>query len=823
MEGLVQDLRYGLRTLRRSPGFATAAIVTLALGIGANSAVFSLVNSVLLSPLDYLESERLVALFTAEEQEEQPRNPTSPADFLDWRRQSQSFDDMTAARPWSPALTGEGNPEQLSGLMATPELFDLLGARAALGSVFHGGPELVSGGEGQPSPKVVVLGHDLWQRAFGGDPEIVGSSLVLDGESYAVLGVMPAGFEFPPFWATGAELWAPLVFTPEAAAHRGARSLRVFARLRPGVTLVEARAQMDSLSTVLQETYPETNEKLAASVQLLQEPVVASVRTGFWMILAAAGLVLLIACANIASLLLARGLGRRSEISLRSALGAGRLRLARQLLTESLLLSLAGCVGGAVLAVWGLDFLLRLGGSQIPRAQEVQFDGTAFVFTLGASLLTGLLFGLLPALKGSSGGFTEATQGRSMSGSLANRKAQGALIVVQVALAMLLLAGAGLIGRSLWQLQHMDPGFRTENLLTLDVAFGGTSHEEAERQSLLFSSLLSEVRSLPGVRKAGFINHLPIGGDLWGAEFSIDGRPEEVGSGSPLGATYRVATEGALEALGMSLRQGRLFDQRDRSDSAPVILINETLARRFFPQGDALGARMRFGNAPILEGEEPEEAWRTIVGVVSDVRQWSLLDSVRPEIYFPYGQNPVSWWSQTSLVIHTHGDPRRLADPVQAAVWSVDGSLPVSKIRSAADLLGPQLQEQRLQAWVFGLFAGFSLLLAAVGLYGTLSYQVRLRRKEIGIRLAIGAREGMLVNHVALRGLRLVAIGMVLGLGGTLILREALTALVFDLNPSDPLTLGAVSVLLFLVAATACWLPARRCARVDPLTVLREE
>lgn len=818
MDGFIQDIRYGIRTLTRSPGFTVAAVITLALGIGANGAIFSLVNGVLLRPLEYLEAQRLVAIFSAEDREPSSRNPSSPANFLDWRRESESFEHMTSAHPWAPTLTGGNHPERLQGLRATPELFDLLGAKPSIGSVFHGGDE----GQSEPG-NVVVLGHALWQRQFGGDPEVVGSSLVLDGESFVVLGVMAEGFQFPPFWATGAELWAPLAFTPETAALRGASYLRVFARMRSGVSLAEARAEMDALSGRLELRYPDTNSDLRANVEPLLEPVVASVRSGYLIILVAAALVLLIACANIASLQLVRGLGRWQEISLRAALGANRSRLLRQLLTESLLLSLAGCVGGALLAIWGLEFLLHIGGSEIPRVEEIRFDGAAFAFTLGASLLTGLLFGLLPAMRGSAGRFAAASYGRTTGGAPANRKAQEALLVAQIALAMLLMASAGLVGRSFWQLKNLDPGFRTEELLTLSISFAGSAHEEAERQPQLFSSLLAEVGSLPGARQVGLINHLPIGGDSWGARFLVEGRPSEESGGLHPGSNYRVVTPGALEALGVSLREGRLFDSGDRIAAPPVILVNETLARRFFPKGDAVGSRLRFESAPVMEGAEQEEPWRTVVGITSDVRQWSLLDPMASEIYFPYGQNPVPWWTQTSLVIHTAGEPRGLADAARAAVWNVDSSLPVSQVRDAHQLLAPQVQEQRLQAWVMGLFASFSLLLAAVGLYGTLSYQVRMRRREIGIRMAIGARQNLVVRALALSGLRLAAVGVVLGLGAALVLRKTLASLLVDLSPTDPLTLAVVSALLFVVAGTACWLPARRASRVDPSTVLREQ
>ncbi len=814
MEGTLQDIRYGIRTLTRSPGFTVAAILTLALGIGANGAIFSLVHGVLLQPLAYGEPDRLVAIFSQEGSSTPSRSPTSPANFLDWQRQSGSFETMVGAHPWSPSLTGKGYPEQLSGLRASPELFDLLGVRAALGGTFH------ATSDGAPG-SVVVLGHGLWQRRFGGDPNLVGQSLVLDGEAFEVVGVMPKGFEFPPFWATGAELWAPLSFSPEQAENRRAAYLRVFAKLEPGATLAGARQEMETIATGLQGAYPESNRRLGVHLETLREPVVAPVRSAFWLILAAAGMVLLLACINIAGLLLARGLGRRQEIAVRSALGAGRLRLARQLVTESLLLSLVGGAAGALLSLWGLDLILKLGKDAIPRADEIAFGGPALAFTLTISILTGLAFGLFPAFRTSSQGLGLDSARGSSGGSRGQRRLQGALVVGQVALAMLLVVGAGLVGRSLLQLKNLDPGFRTDHLLTLSIAFAGERYEGQGPQDLFFAEVLKEVRAVPGVRQAGLINHLPIGGDIWGLDFSIAGRPEEEG-GLPT-ASQRVVTPGALEALGVATRQGRFFDEGDRVASVPVVLVNETLALRHFPEGDAVGSQIRLGSPPTLEDEGEGEPWRTVVGVISDTRQWRLTDEIGPEIFFPYGQNPVAWWMHTSLAVHTQGEALAVAESVKNAVWKVDDLLPVSRVKSAGQLLAAEAEEQVLHTWIFGLFAGVSLLLAAIGLYGTLSYQVRLRRRELGIRMAFGARRGSLFGAVALEGLKLAAVGALVGLLAAVALQRVLAGLLFELSPTDPATLVGVTAFVLFVALLACWIPARRAIRVDPVVVLREE
>jgi predicted permease len=812
MDTLLQDLRFGLRTLVRSPGFTAGAVLTLALGIGANSAIFSLVHGVLLQPLEYREADRLVALFTTEEGGRQAQNPSSPANFLDWRRQSESLEAMTAAHPWSPTLTGRGNAEQISGLKATVDLFTLLGTPAALGTTFQAA-------QGEPEEAaVVVLGHEIWQRRFGGDAELIGQPLILDGVSHTVIGVMPPGFRFPPFWATEAEFWVPLAFTPDQAANRQSNFLRVFARVRSGATVASARAEMEGVAAQLAGLHPEVNAGLGVHLVPLQEPVVAPVRTSFGLLLAAAGLVLLLACANIASLLLARGLSRRREILVRAALGAGRLRIARQLLTESLLLALAGGALGAVLGVWGLELILHLGGAVIPRAEEIAFDGVTLAFTLAIALLTGLLFGLLPALR-STGGALDAARSRGGGSAPGLRRVQGALVVAQVTLAMVLLVGAGLVGRSLARLQQMDPGFRTENLLTLSLAFAGTPHAEEDRQGALFEAVLDAVRPLPGVREAGLINHLPIGGDIWSLLFHIEGVP--VVEGEEPRASFRVVTPGALEALGISLQEGRAVEARDRQGAPPVVWVNEALARRHFPGGGAVGARLRLSGGD--DEAEGEDAWITIAGVVSNTRQWRLTETIRPEILFPYGQNPVAWWGQTTLVLHTVGDPEALVGSVREAVWAVDGNLPMTQVRTASQLLAPAAVEPRLHAWVFGLFATLSLVLAAVGLYGTLSYQVRQRRREFGIRLAVGAGTPTLLRNVALQGLRLAAAGIVLGLAAALLLRRAVATLLFELSPTDPATLATVAAVLLGVVLVASWLPARQATRVDPMEVLREE
>ncbi len=583
IDALRQDLVHSMRRLRHSPGFALVAVATLAIGIGATSAIFSVVDAVLLRPLAYQDPGTLVALFAHEVKQGGRRNPTSPADFLEWKKASASLDRLTAAHPWSPVLTGRGPAEELPALRATPELFDLLGATPALGRVFHG-----PGDEHQ-----VVLGHALWQRRFGGDAGIVGQSLVLEGKSYVVAGVMPPGFRFPPFWATGAEMWVPLVFTAERAAEHQ-RFLRVFGRLRPGATIEGARAEMDVIGARLSSEWPSTNTAVGVTLEPLQEPVVSQVRPALLVLAGAVALVLLIACANVTSLLLAQGLSREKEAAIRSALGASPARLVRQRLFESVALAVAGGACGLALARLGVSALPQLGGVSLPRVEEISVDARVAAFSLVLSLVTGLVAGLVPALRASRPDLVPSLKQGERLSSGGRHRLHDALVTFEFALAVVLLVGAGLLVKSFLRLQKPDTGFRSEALLTVSLSLSGSPRAEGERRPAFIAELERAARAVPGVESAALVNHVPVGGDTWRLGFAVEGRPAPDPAEGPR-AVIRTVTPGYLEAMGVPLVSGRRFDERDRREAPLVVLVNQALARRLWPDEDPIGARLRLG------------------------------------------------------------------------------------------------------------------------------------------------------------------------------------------------------------------------------------
>ena len=805
MDMILQDLRTALRSLRSNPFLTAAAVLMLALGIGANSAIFTVVNSVLLRPLPYAEPDRLVALFTHETQLGETRNPSSPANFLAWKEQNQVLDRMTAAHPWAPVLTGRDAPRRLQGLRASHELFPLLGAEAALGRTYV------------PSRRdeshAVVLSHRLWEREFGGRREVIGEAIRLDGDAYTVIGVMPPGFRFPPFWATEAEFWAPLVLTAEDRRNRAA-FLRVFARLRPGVELQAARREMEVIAARLQLEFPEANAGIAANLEPLREPVVGDVRPVLWILLGTVATVLLIACANVANLMLARGADRRKEMSLRAALGAGRGRLVRQLLAESALLAMLGSLGGLLLGVWTTELLVRIGPADLPRLHEVGLDLRVFAYTLCLAVATGLLFGLLPALQASRVEIASALRrgGRDTGPSGGNR-ANRLLVAGEVALAVVLLVGAGLLTRSLQSLQQVDPGFDAAGRADVTIALAGSEH--ARDQDAFFRLAILRVEALPGVRAAAAVNHLPIGGDTWRTGFWADGLPEP--RGDLPRASHRAVTPGYFETMGIPLLRGRSFGPEDRADSRPVVIVNRALARRLWPTEDAVGRRLHAG---VSGGPD---RMLTVIGITGDVNQTNLTEPAIPEIYYPFSQNPVSWWTTASLVVHTIGDPALLSQPLKAAVWKIDANLPVSDPRLLSAVVAGSMAQRRFETLLLTLFAGLALLLAVVGIYGVVSYGVRRRTREMGLRMALGARRGDILQLVIGQGMAPATLGLILGLVASLGLTRFLSSLLFDVAPTDPATFAAVAASLTAVAALACYLPARRAARVDPMVSLRDD
>jgi putative ABC transport system permease protein len=810
METLLYDLRHAVRRLARSPGFTAVTVLTLALGIGAGTAVYCVVDHVLLRPLAYPDADTLVALFAGDPDGAAVEAPTSPARYLDWKRRSLTLERMTAAHLWSPTLTGSGDPDRLTALKATPELFELLGVAPALGRTFD--PRAEPGAD----PRVAVLGYGLWQRRFAADPAAVGTTLTLDGEPYTVVGVMPPGFRFPPFWATDAELWAPLVFTPEQTASRGAYFLRVFARLAPGAGMDGVRAELAALGTALDQDYPETPGGESIRVDPLREPVVDEVRRPLAALLGAVGFVLVLCCLNVAALMLGRAAGFGRELAVRSALGASPRRMVRLWLSESLVLAVAGGGAGTLLAAWGVDLIARLAPAGLPRIDEIALDGRVLAVALAVTVVVGLGSGAVPALRAARRRAITAGLGGDGRGSrrTGSPRLRAVLVAAQVGLALALLVGAGLMLRSFAHLTRIDPGFDPNGLLTLSVALAGSSHEEPARQQIFFDRLVEEVEALPGVSGAAMVNHLPLGGDLWSLGLAFEGRPAP-DPRNPPSAAYRVVGPGYFATLGVPVLGGRGFDPGDTADSIPVAIVNRALARDYFGDADPVGRRIRFGG--------DSEPWRTVVGVVDDVRQWQITDPVRPEVYLPYPQNMTTWFTQASLVVRTAAAVPGLADEIRGRVRELDPAVPVVEVRTMARILGDDLAGARLATWLLGFFAGVALLLAGLGIYGTIAYLGRQRFREFGIRMALGARRGAIFRMVVGRGLALAAAGAALGLGAALLLQRAVSGLLYELSPTDPATYAGVVALLALAALAASYRPARRATRVDPVTTLRED
>jgi putative ABC transport system permease protein len=805
IDALRQDLLHSMRRLRHSPGFALVAVATLAIGIGATSAIFSVVDAVLLRPLAYRDPGGLVALFAHEAKQGGRRNPTSPADFLEWKKASASLDRLTAAHPWSPVLTGRGHAEEVPALKATPELFDLLGVPPLHGRVFHG-PE---------DERQVVLGHSLWQRRFGGDPGIVGQSIVLDGQSHVVAGVMPPGFRFPPFWATGAEMWVPLVLRAEHAADHN-QFLRVFGRLRPGASLAGAQAEMDVVGARLTAAWPGSNTAVGVNVEALSEPVVSRARPALLVLAGAVALVLLIACANVTSLLLAQGIAREKEAAIRSALGASRSHLVRQGLLESVALAMAGGLCGLVVARLGVSALASLGTVSLPRIEEIAVDGRVAVFSLGLSLVTGILAGLVPALRSSRPALVPSLkQGERLASGRGRHRLHDLLVVGEFAMAVVLLVGAGLLIQSFLRLQRPDTGFRSEGLLTVTLSLSGATRAEGDRRPAFLAELEEGVRRLPGVEAAAFVNHVPIGGDTWSTGFGIEGRPAPDPADVPR-AVMRTATAPYLDTMGVPLLRGRALDESDRREAPAVVLVNQALARRYWSGGDPVGARIRLG------GNGSDGPLRTIVGVFGDARQGGAVEPAGPEILFPYAQDPVAWFKGTTLVVRTRTGPGALAEAVTARLSAEAPELPITRVRTMPQLLSEAVAQDRLGALLMGLLSAVALALAVGGIYGVMAYAVGRRTHEIGVRMALGARAGDVQAMVLRDGLRLGFRGAAFGLLGAFALSRVLRGLLHDVSPTDPATFAGVGLFLLAVAGLASFLPARRAARLDPAAILRE-
>jgi len=810
MGDLWQDLRYGLRMLVKNPGFTIVAVLALALGIGANSAIFSVVNTVLLRPLPYQDPERLVMVWEANAKAGFPKDTPAAANYVDWRDQNQVFEGMAAIANQNFNLTGTGEPERIEGRLVSANLFGLLGVEPHLGRAFL--PE-----EDQPGRhNVVVLSYGLWQRRFGSDGKIVGQALTLNGENYTVVGIMPPHFQFP---TREDQLWAPIAFTPQQAANRGRHYLEVVARLKPGVTLAQAQAEMSAIAVRLQQQHAE-NTDLGANVTPLHEQIVGDIKPALLVLLGAVGFVLLIACANVANLLLARAAGRQKEISIRVALGASRLRLIRQFLTESLLLAVLGGVVGLLLSLWGVSLLKAFIPENISQVEAITIDGRVLLFTLLVSLLTGLIFGLAPAAQAASLNLSETLKegGRdSAAGSRGNR-IRGALVIAEVAVSLILLIGAGLLINSFLRLRNVDPGFRTNNLLTMQVVLPAFKYPDQARRTAFYDQLLNRIETLPGVKSAAFTTNLPLYRQGNSMGVSVEGIPDPApGQGRRPSVMTRVISPRYFQTMGIQLLQGRGFSNEDKEDAPAVAVINETMARHFWPGQDPLGKRLTPGS---LTSTDPND-WITVVGVANDVRQIDLTAPPKPQMYLSYVQ--AGFFAPGDLVVSTDLEPLSLAAAVRKAVWEVDKDQPVSNIRTMEEIASESVARQRFSMLLLGVFAALALVLAAVGIYGVMSYSVAQRTREFGIRMALGARRGDVLRLAVGHGLKLVLIGIVVGLGAAFFLTRVMSSLLFGVSATDPITFIGISLVLISVAVIASYLPARHATKIDPMVALRYE
>jgi len=798
---MIKDVRYAFRALARRPGFTAVAVITLALGIGANTAIFSVVYGVLLRPLDFPQAERLVALREANALK-QPDAQIAPGNFLEWQRQNTVFSDIAAYRTVSYNLTGDGDPERLLAGRISAGLFKTLGVRPVVGRDFLAE-------EDQPGrEKVVIIGARLWQRRFASDPGVVGRSLKLSGEDFTVVGVMPDGFRLAD--QREREIWTPIAFTENERNLHHARYTEAIARLRPGVTLDQAQAEMTAIAGRLSQEHPAANEGWTVKVAPVLDFAVGDARRILWLLFSAVGLVLLIACANVTNLLLARAATRQKEMAIRVALGAGRLRIVRQLVTESLLLALLGAIAGWPLAVWGLKALLAVTPADLPRLDAVAIDNRALLFTLAITVITGVIFGLAPALQLAN---TNANQNLKDGGSEGNRGVAGGrigslLIAAEVAIAVVLLVGSGLLLRTIWQLRQINPGFDDRNALAVTLQLSEKKYADAARVASFSKQLEQQVVALPGVQATGVARILPIAHDL-PAGFYVEGRPREPDNQLPQ-TNYSAVSGAYFGAMRIPLLAGRVFNDRDDLQSPRVAIVSAELAQRVFAGESAIGKRINVTTGP--------ESFREIVGVVGDVKQKGLAQETRPHVYEPFAQAPDPFMT---LVVRTAGNPSAIVPAIRAKVFELDHELPLQRVTTLDKLISSSIRQQRFASLVLSVFAGVALVLALAGLYGVISYSVAQRTRELGIRVVLGAQVTDVVGLVLKQGMTFVLIGEVAGIAGAFALTRLIGGLLFGVSPTDAKTFVTVAVSLFLVALIACYVPARRATKVDPLVALR--
>jgi putative ABC transport system permease protein len=808
MGTLIQDLRYALRMLWKNLSFTMVAVVALALGIGATTTIFSAVNALLWQPFNFTDPDSLVVVW------ERPpntsvRNSVSPANFLDVREQQTTFSHVAIYNNNSINLTEGDKPERLEVAAVSPEMFGALGQGAALGRTFA--PEE----EQEGRDKVVILTHDFWRRRYASDPSILNQMLMLNGRPYTVVGIMPEDFNFPP---NNSDILLPFTITGKIREERGNHYVRMMGRLKPGVSFAQADADLAAIARRLEAQYPDSNSNRTLAVESLKASYVRGPRPGLVVLLGAAAFVLLLACANVANLLLVRAASRQKEIAIRMALGASRFRLIQQLLTESVLIALFGGALGLLVAVWGID-LLTAGippslSRYLPGWKNVAIDTQVFGFTLVVSVITGIIFGLAPALQATRTDFNEALKdgGRTSGGGFSRNRLRGVLIVAEVAISLTLLIGAGLMIKSFYEILKVEPGFKSESVLVMDISLPRTKYEDKTARANFYQQAIERVGALPGVQQAGATNVLPLSRNNSSAAFSVVGRPKPEKGREPE-ANFRTISPHYLEAMGIPLRRGRQIMQSDQAKTQRVIIINEFLAREHFPNEDPLGKRLNFG------GEEEADNYE-IIGVTGDIRHESLVEKIVPEVYIPLVQEP---WYSMSIVVRATGDPLQLAGAVQREIQAIDKEQPVYNVRTMERVVSESLAPQRVTMGMLGVFALIALVMASVGIYAVMSYAVTQRTHEIGIRMALGAQPGDILKMVVRQGMWLALIGVGLGLVASYWLMQAMTRILYSVSATDPLTFTAISLLLMLVAFTANYIPARRATKVDPMVALRYE
>src|SRR5213595_2054537 len=800
---LGQDVRYGLRMLAKNPAFTAIAVLALALGIGANSAIFSVVNAVLLRPLPFKNPEQLVMVWENATHLGFPKNTPAPPNFIDWQRQNTVFTGMAAMAERSFNLTGVGEPDRLDGRRVSANLFDLLGVPALLGRTFVPNDD-------RPGTHVVLLSESLWQRRFGSDPSVVGRALTLNGESYTVIGIMPRFVQLPGFANRNDQLWVPIAFPPEEASQRGNHFLEVIARLKPGITLKQAQAEMETIAARLAQQYPDYNTRIGAVVVPLHEEVVGDIKPALLVLLGAVGFVLLIACANVANLLLARAAIRQKEIALRLALGASRSRLTRQFLTESVLLAMFGAGLGLLLALAGIRILKTFIPATISQVQTINIDARVLIFTAVVAIVTGIAFGLTPALQSSHLNLNDTLKegGRDTGGGNKGNRLRGLLVIGEVAVSFVLLIGAGLLINSFFHLRNLEPGFRAYHLLTMKVDLSEVKYPDRDRRAAFFDEVIRRVRALPGVGSAAVAGNLPLTYNGDSMNISVEELPDPPPDQRP-DVIYRAIGPGYFGSMGIPIIRGRDFTNHDKGDSTNVVVISEKTAQHFWPGQEPIGKRLKPGSST------SNTPWREVIGIVKDVRQNDFIATPKMQMYFTYRQ--LKDLAPNALVVRTGIEPMTLAASVRDAIWSVDKDQTVADIDTMEHIVAGAVARQRFSMVLLGVFAALALLLASVGIYGVMSYSVAQRTREIGIRMALGARRADVLQMTIKQELKLVGAGMILGLAAAFLLTRLLQSLLFGISATDPVTFFGISLVLLAVAILASYRPALRATKVDPI------